>query len=74
MTQAELDALPTDGEFGQRTEERDGKRVIIPFLQTVGVLYHDPADPIMVTDRQGIRWLLGRHNGVLHKRRMAHQW
>lgn len=72
MTQAELDALPEMGLFGQREEMRDGKLVRVPFLQgPIGVLWTADDEPCMVTDVHGERWRVGWINGVRYKRRMG---
>lgn len=72
MTQEELDALPEDGRFGARIEERDGKRYRIPVLETVGVLWSEDHEPTMVTDSLGVRWRVGRGSyGVMYKRRLG---
>jgi hypothetical protein len=70
ITQAELDALPEDGRFGEREEVIDGKRVRVPVLETVGVLWTPDDEPCMVRDIHGDYWTLGWANGVRYKRRM----
>lgn len=60
VTQAELEALPIDGEFSYREEIHDGKRVRIPVLQTVGALWSEAHEPSYVTDIHGQRWRVGR--------------
>jgi hypothetical protein len=72
MTQAELDALPEDGTMSVRDEMRDGRMVRVPYLNSVGALFHpdNPDEPISVTDASGQRWLLGYANGVRYKRKL----
>lgn len=72
MTPDELDALPdaTIG-FGQRIEERDGQRVVIPFVVEgpQGAMWHGPDDPILIADEKGRVWSVGWIDGVRYKRR-----
>lgn len=71
MTQEELEALPIDGEFGYREELRDGKRVLIPVLHTVGALWTEEDEPCMVVDAYGERWRIGWANGVRYRQRLG---
>lgn len=70
MTQAELDAIPEDGTFSFREEIRDGRRVRIPVLNCVGVLWTEDDEPCMVRDDAGDYWRVGWFNGTQYKRRM----
>jgi hypothetical protein len=71
MTQAELEALPIDGDFGQREEIRDGRIVRIAVRQTVGVLWSAEDEPTTVTDIYGQRWRVGWHEGVRYRQRLG---
>lgn len=71
MTQEEFDALPdVTGGWGTREEERNGQIVRVPcWSGFAGALFHGPDDPIVTVDRNGQRWMIGRKDGVLVKRR-----
>ena len=70
MTQKELDAIPENGGISYREEMQQGKRVLIPFMQPCKAMYQSQYVPMMVTDSQGVSWLIGYIDGVLHKSRL----
>jgi hypothetical protein len=61
MTQAELDALPEDGQI----TTIDGR----PHMQTVGALWTSYDEPCRVVDANGQAWAIGWAKGVKYKRR-----
>jgi hypothetical protein len=70
MTQAELDALPEDGGFGQEERVIDGRTVRVPVVETVGALFSREGEPGVVTDLHGRCWRVGWANGVRYKQRV----
>lgn len=67
MTQQELDALP---EVGGMTFVKTDKGLLPVALDTLALYQNWPDDPRMVTDQDGSRWLIGRRNGQLCKRKL----
>lgn len=60
-TAAEILALPEGGGFGQRIEERDGKRVAIPIQDPEMCVFSEPDDVLFCADENGDYWKLGRY-------------
>ena len=71
MTQAEFDAIPEEPSgFGMTEEVIDGKTIRRPVAPNLGALYHAPDDPaVSAIDHDGQRWMIGRVDGRLVKRR-----
>jgi hypothetical protein len=69
MTHDELLALPEDGGFKTEEITLDGRKCFRPIANPSHAMSFDDHDPLMVRDLDGGSWMLGRINGVLHRRR-----
>lgn len=71
MTQDELDAIPElPNDFGVRTIERDGKKIMVPVAPDMRVLWQEEDDPRTIEDQQGRVWMVGILDGKRVKRRL----